>query len=130
MSRHYRARSFTKALIQLDRRLNTWSHWYLSVVESGLGYASVPWNDIIKLGCRIQGSRQPILPYDEVAETMETHINRMRQKAPELARILHAQYLTPGTINEKARKLHLSSTALRVELYAAKVWLLAHSDLL
>ena len=115
----------TTKLLQINQRLDIWARWYTQLVAGELGYARLPIDEIIKVGCFVRGTGRRITVENTCAESMDAALQILRQDDPLRGKALYAYYLLPGNGSDHARQLNVSRSAFTQYVQTAKVWLIA-----
>jgi hypothetical protein len=109
----------------VEQRLEEWADWILRNNDFGLGYPKQSIEAyLMKYGnVVIQQSNQPGCFTNPRAEEMEMQISLLAKQTRILADALRINYLTIGTLQEKAKKINKSPAQLKIYLSMAKQWL-------
>ena len=109
----------------LEKRLDHWAQWVLKGTRNNQGYPSksILYDWMKRGGVVIQAQNKPPLPCDDDAEEIEYCVMQMARQRPRIALALRIQYLTQGTIRQKAKTTHLSFAQFKMDVQMAKQWL-------
>lgn len=118
------------AKYELERRLQHWAAWIISINmnESGWPSESVI-SRIMQQGCftidhnKARTSSIPI--YNTRAEETNTHINQMKLEFPKYADAIYHYYISIKKTKELAEERNISARTFRQRVHDAKIWLLA-----
>ena len=115
-----------KGLKMVDRRLKEWGLWYVRSLVGGLGAPSQS-----TLVTALQGSRStaPFYPKDNsYAEEVNEIVNIMRNRHPEWAAVVSAEYTSVGHQKDKAQQVGMTLALYRVTLNTGRAWVDAKLD--
>lgn len=112
-------------LIYINERLSKWADWYIYHGDFGIGYPhkSVEAR-LIEGGGLVFRSNTHHIPSNELAEETEKLVNELALQNHRLANALREYYFGMGSMTCKAQRVGLSTTHFKVQVDAAKQWLI------
>lgn len=115
----------SQKLRRIEHRLQCWAMWYSQLIAGKLGYASLPIDEIIKAGCFVRSTAAKTMMENQLAESMDAALQKLRQDDPLLGSALYTHYLLPGTGHDHARRFNVGRTTFNRYVHTGKIWLVA-----
>ena len=116
-------KDYNMQLLYVEQRLKTWASWYTQFLTSHLGYAHIPFHQLMLGMDVISSSRSSAIPINSVAESVEKALFVLRQQDEQLAKVLMIHYAYPGRYPDHARAAGLTCSRFAERVKQGKCWL-------